>query len=331
MWKIHPPFTSSFSKKVDLIISFDTNPSDYTSSQCKKLFECFGFNKIIIISAQLTPEEAIYIRENSGNSKNTPEFGYKSGPNKHWIYNQSYLSGKYSYSLQYETDVIPIKSFWFKTLLDNFDHTWLISGAVYRGPTRLGSDILNHINGNAIYNTSHKDHMLWVKYTEQCIKHAIHQGDHAVAFDTAPFIFLNKFLRGNSMLLYNEISCISNEDDIRYFIQRINYNYKIFNFTGGIELRDQYPIDFDKIILQYAEDSILIHSKIFRFFALAEILINEHIITVSDKKFILKYFKEQLVPTNQKEIFKTKYLDNNPFLLSALEHSFINPILWKRK
>lgn len=327
-WHLFPPFRKSFGESIDLIISFDKKPSISVEDQCQKFFSECGFSNIKIISANLSDDEAVYIRSPT-DATLCPEFGYKSDPNLHWLFNQRFLAGRYQWALQNEVDMFPLEPYWFERCLAGLSEKWVISGAIYRGPTRLGPRIWNHINGNAFYRPVHELHRLWVDLTEVAIRSFVKQGKVGVAFDFATFEYFSLFHGSDTLKLFNSHnSVIDNEDILRVLVSSINYNDSIWNYSGGFELRPDYGVNFDLERARYGETALCVHSNAFRYWVLQELLLNEVRLNNSQKKFLIRYSKEELFPLDHKNIVFEKYVKTNKVLNWALSRSFLYPGLW---
>lgn len=315
-------------RDVDLVISFDKKIGEADTGDVVGLFEPFGFRKIVLVDAGLSEAESIYIKVDQG-TLNIPELGRKSGPNLHWIFNQRYLAKNYTWALQYEVDVFPLEKYWYETLVERLNHDWLLSGPIYRGPTRLGGKIFNHVNGNSFYNCSNDRHSLWVDFVRQSILTLIAEGDSGPAFDVAPFVMLNRFYGERNLHLYKQLDSelLSSEDDLRLLLSAINYNNSIWNFSGVVELRNDYVVDFDHIRKAYSGSARLVHSSLYRYWMLGEIARGEYDFSKNEKLFVLEYCKKRLFPSDARSVVVKKILSRNLSLRLFLKRSFLSGLV----
>lgn len=327
-WRLFPPFSKKHGNHVDLIISFDIPPSSDTVDHCRALFSAFGFSQVKVISADLTAAEAVYHR-GPVESGLSPKYGYKSGPNLHWLYNQRYTQGKYSWVLQNEVDMFPLGANWYDQCRSGLSDAWVMSGAIYRGPTRLGPRLWHHINGNAFYQPAHPLHAVWVDLTERSLLYFISQGDRHVAFDVAVFQLISLFFGANSLGVYAEFgSSLPDEDALRALISTINYNDRIWNFSGAVEMRLDYQVHFDQERSRYGTNALLVHSSCFRYWILQELLKNEIIFSTNEKMILIRYLEEFLFSRSCRSDAVRNFVQPNKELRWALSRSFVLPGLW---
>lgn len=331
-WRLFPPLRHRTAQTVDLIISFDKAVTPDIVRECKSLFTKFGFHQVRVISANLTDDEAIYTKQDQNHKGPVPELGLKNGPNKHWIFNQTFCSRNYNISLQSEVDLLPLKQFWFEDLTNNFNPDWLLSGALYQGPSQLDPKIANHINGNALYNTAHKNHQRWVALTQQCIKSLIASGDLSPAFDIAVHLFVNQKPKDDNHMSEgaNGIDQLPFHDFVRDIFTSMHHTPLIGNFAGTKEAHDQHVIDFDHLIKTNFSKSILIHSQHFKFYLLGLLLERQQELSLADNKFIICYLRK-LIPREKRDIYFKKYIASNQAIQQALNNSYIAPYFWGTK
>jgi hypothetical protein len=329
-WRIFPPLRGD-GRKVDLLISFDRVDDLEAYRWVVDLFDGLGFSSVNILSAELSEKDAIYIRDGSSCDEKLPAMGCKSGPNMHWMWNQEYIDGRYGWSLQYEVDVIPVSDGWFDEIRRGLNENWLISGAIYRGPTRLGPRVINHVNGNAFYNSGHHLHKDWVEYTRRCIEILIEDGDSSPAFDVAPYAILGRFYSDGAVRFFDRLkgTFCCNEDMVRAILMSIGYSERIWNFAGSVEGRDEYILDFDKEKEVYGSRACLVHSQMYRYWLLGEILKNSDIISLEDKKFVCEYAAKKLFRRDRRREIYRKYIEGNDYIEKVLVDSFISPIIWR--
>lgn len=265
IWKRFEIAPRGILNRTDLIISVDLDVTVSKLSKWLPYFSRLGFNNVEVFSAGLRADESIYIRDNPIDSP-VPKYGFKSGPNLQWLATQRYLSGIYSVSLQYELDVFPLCKHWWAKLINLSPRESFVVGPIYRGPTRLGGSIINHINGNALYRTDHLHHARWVDFVESCILRSVSKGRISTAFDIAPFEIMHDFTMPGAVAMFdgNLSSMIKNEDDLRYIIERYIYTNAIANYSGSVELRQEADFEPNMVIREYAPDAVLIHSALFR-------------------------------------------------------------------
>lgn len=288
-WRIFKPASSEIMARTDLYISVDMDEHISGAKECCDFFKGFGFRKIHVFSAGLSKEESIYIK-NDAAIDFIPTYGLKSGPNLQWLKIQTHLSGLYNVSLQCEVDMFPLCDEWFSKAIQEIDLDSLICGAIYRGPTRLGGEILSHINGNALYRTDHLHHQKWVKFVNDCILHEVEMGNKSVAFDTAPHFIFYKFMSEGASRLYKQNfgAFIHDEDCLRYVISRYRYTHKIANYSGFVEMRDMEIFDASQVIRDYFPNCVLFHSSLLRSH-MASLICNSKLASIDDKNIAEKY------------------------------------------
>lgn len=330
-WKLNPPIKNANSNNVDLYISFDQEPGEELRNKCSKMFLGFNFRKVEVISANLCEKEAIYIRHGCNyDVDQLPKFGCKSGPNMHFFFNQKFMHQKgYIATLQCETDMFPLEPYWVDKIFNNVSLKKVISGPIYRGPTRLGGRILRHVNGNSVYITSNKYFPAWLDIVEKSTLYLINKKKvYSCAFDTALFELIHAYEQDNKISILSDLNSkfIETEDDLRLIISLIDYSDLILNFSGGSESSEKYPINIESIINKYSENCILIHSPHARYYFAAKILADK---SLNASKFIKEYVSNILLNKDKKLLLYKKYIEPSEFIRKSYAKASINPFLWR--
>lgn len=301
------------------------------SESCLKLFSEFGFKNVHILSAGLEASEAVYIRTNTApGGLDIPKYGFKSGPNKHFLFNLNKLKSLgYKAVLQCETDMFPLKPDWVGAIFNSADFTKVVSGPIYRGPTALGGNVFLHVNGNAIYNLSHPKFEAWIDFLESCILYLVSQhGITGTAFDTSFFEVICLYIKNgwNSTIAKIKSDFVKNEDDLRAFLDLYHYNSKILNFSGSIEASSDYVIDFEMILSEFGNNPFLIHSPHFRYYIAAKILEKNKCL---DWKRLVNYFTNKLFPILERENNILKYVKSSDYISKVFIGSYLSPFAWR--
>lgn len=139
------------------------------------------------LSCEIPPAESVYHR------KAIPDFdpvrlpfGLKSGPNMQFFRSIRSIiaSAKSTAVLLLETDAIPLHEHWLESLeqevaeLDQYH----VAGARYSGITELPETIADHVNGNAVYNTSGSGFVEFLQVWEEILRLCIPK-DPSLAYD----------------------------------------------------------------------------------------------------------------------------------------------------
>src|SRR5690348_8356323 len=101
----------------------------------------------------MAPEENIYIRSGQDRPAYIPRMGLKSGPNTQFFKSIRDCCNGENTVLMNEVDCFPVSKYWLSriaNLVQGAEPFWVL-GSPYRGYGRLGSDIVAHVNGNALY------------------------------------------------------------------------------------------------------------------------------------------------------------------------------------
>lgn len=161
--------------KLNLIISLNNGLDTAYSDEVEKVFSICPnlrsvFKKIIYYNCQLSKAEDLYITKPS-EGQQYPK-GYKTGPNNQFFKTMKYLNRYEGASLYVETDCTIVNN----SFIDNINETistypdFYTIGSMYKGKGKLHNNIVEHINGNAIYNTGSKAFIsflneVWEPYT----------------------------------------------------------------------------------------------------------------------------------------------------------------------
>ena len=114
----------------------------------------------------LAGDRDLYQRENTG--RTTAE-GWRAGPNNMFFGALDLVSQRAGYTLYMETDCVPVRPDWLRTLSQTVPTTtrpWVI-GSLYLGPDPLGKRDQRHINGNALYATHDPEFLEFITTTWQ--------------------------------------------------------------------------------------------------------------------------------------------------------------------
>lgn len=115
------------------------------------------YREITVKQIEIGPLDDIYFAALPKNEDFVvPTLGIKSGPNIQFFRSMRQLM-EFDYVLLNETDAFPQTDEWQKELLEVClsNREKAIIGSRYQGSIELGSEIKDHLNGNAIYNLSH--------------------------------------------------------------------------------------------------------------------------------------------------------------------------------
>jgi hypothetical protein len=164
IWDDFPPCMGDPSYVADLVLVFSQSLENSTSamkamSEVGSMFEDnqgFGgcFERVIGFGCNIETSLDVYDPARSDDL-------WVNGPNRAFERTfRAMQAGGYDFFLQMEMDSVPIQSFWLDTLIHG-SRDFAILGSRYRGYKwdsfygDLPSSLRTHINGNAVYNTSH--------------------------------------------------------------------------------------------------------------------------------------------------------------------------------
>lgn len=177
--------------KTDIYISID---SEWRTEELILLKAAHSSNcrinrstSINFISCEIPAKESVYLRKPQDNFDlaNLP-YGAKSGPNIQFFKSIKFLINKgYKDSIMLlETDAIPLHDFWLKDIEEEISRigAFYIAGAKYTGKAKLPTSIINHINGNAVYNLGARGFLDFLSMWEATLLHCI-QKDPSLAYD----------------------------------------------------------------------------------------------------------------------------------------------------
>ena len=158
-WLITRNELEKYSKNVAILITLPNAYSSNLHSEILHLVKLFEIDKIFkhatIEFLNIPTHEDIYIRHDLPIPDAVPPMGLKSGPNTQFFRSIA-LCKNFQYTILHELDMLPVTGSWLDILNRNIefaDEFWVL-GAKYRGSVDLGAEIIDHINGNAIYATS---------------------------------------------------------------------------------------------------------------------------------------------------------------------------------
>lgn len=325
-WRALPPFDLDDGYKTRLILSFDQKLSSTLKNEIVPWFDDLGFEGVEIAEAEIPDDEAIYVR-GMDKSRIGPKYGLKSGPNKHFFFNQRLVSNKYRYAFHHEVDMVPTCNYWFSALRAGLPQDFLISGPIYRGPSTLGYRGLMHVNGNAFYGSSHDRHAEWVEMLDSFIAKSVAEGDVGITFDISTSRILMDYMNSAASSHYEQEKYgMAVEDQVRSLAAAIHYNNGILNAAGQVENEIHYPLSFKNHISRYCPKARLVHGRRFRFMALSAVLKKSDSLTMDEKDFLQVYIRDEIDKSGA-EIFLNSILLNNPELLAALRDSYLSSLV----
>lgn len=167
--------TKTKTKKPVLLIVFNTASQDLIA-KVHGLYASFPklpqyFSKLAVTSADLQGDRDIYHRDLR---RKMGKYGNKAGPNFLFQKTLNTASEYGGFSLQIELDCFPSSSGWLdrcNRLIGRNVGTWVI-GSMYAGSFGLNIDVLNHLNGNGLYDVGNPNFIkflneIWIPRTIQ--------------------------------------------------------------------------------------------------------------------------------------------------------------------
>jgi hypothetical protein len=145
----------------NLLITLPGANDPRTEDDIRRLIKLFRidslFSSIEITFLCISDDEDIYVKHGQAWPNKIPRLGLKSGPNLQFFHSLR-LARSHKFSFLNETDVFPLRTDWLTQLSSTLrvGQDWVL-GSNYRGDTILGLDIVNHINGAAVYATGLKE------------------------------------------------------------------------------------------------------------------------------------------------------------------------------
>ncbi|KAG7355697.1 hypothetical protein IV203_000383 [Nitzschia inconspicua] len=164
VWREFPPCSGKPSYTAHLVLAFsqsllNSNVATEAMTNVGAMFDetqGFGrcFQRILGFGCNIEASLDVYNPARSNDM-------WVNGPNRAFERTfRAMQAGGYEYFFQMEIDSVPIQSFWLDTLFQE-SHDFAILGSRYRGYKwdsfygELPLSLRTHINGNAVYNTSH--------------------------------------------------------------------------------------------------------------------------------------------------------------------------------
>jgi hypothetical protein len=194
-----------------------------------------------IISLDIPKRLDFYIKHHTRYLKG--RFGNKSGPNYSFFRIMETFS-HLNTILLLETDCYINDYYWIDKCYDYvINNKFLISGTYYTGLTKLGPNIVNHLNGVAFYKTGSQNFKIFIRRFRNYLLKSVLR-NHRLAYDIAMLNFMEqlkrfgcrsnnkihqfyyKFLRSN--LISNQIitnACIDSFFDMNIRISTLNHIY----------------------------------------------------------------------------------------------------------
>lgn len=161
-WAIYHQNESDECEDIDLLITLPCSQDSQLKHKIEQRCAAFKihsmFRNVRIEFLSIPPEEDVYIRYGQSYNGRKLRFGHKSGPNLQFFRTMNLAFG-YSHTLLNEVDMLPTNSRWIASLNNHIRLriNSFVVGARYRGSSKIGPDIAEHINGNAIYATGNPD------------------------------------------------------------------------------------------------------------------------------------------------------------------------------
>jgi hypothetical protein len=165
-WKDFPPCSGHHSYTADLVLAFSQSIEnshlavDVINKVASMFEEAAGFGRcfkqILTLGCNIEPEFDIYNPEQSDK-----QALWVNGPNRAFATMFRAMTD-YDFFFQMEMDTVPVEKFWLDSLMNEIGgQEFAILGSRYRGYKwdafydELPLSLRSHINGNALYNTSH--------------------------------------------------------------------------------------------------------------------------------------------------------------------------------
>jgi hypothetical protein len=251
-------------KEIDFKICFDI----INEKQKKEIAEIINkteinvlFKSIEIISIDV-PEKFNFYKRNVDNSLNLNEivYGYKSGPNYQFfnIFKQGFIK-IYSFLLIIETDCYPIVDNWIKKIIievQKKSNFWVL-GSPFRGRSKIGPEIVQHINGVAVYSVGNPEFFTMINHWEKNLLSLVSQFPE-VAYDWSQEVHYKKLISVENW------EGMTTYDIQQYLEYRKNFIYSdtIINLAGETERSGSLRYTFKELSLQFPK-AVLVHGDYF--------------------------------------------------------------------
>jgi len=204
-------------------------------------------DKTHIVNLNIPPRLDFYVKGNVKNIRSP--YGNKSGPNFTFFKLLDSFT-RYNTILIIETDSYINNDNWIDIAYDYVkNNSFLISGTYHRGLTKIGIDIINHLNGVAFYKTGSLNFRTFISKFKNFFLRRV-RFDRQLAYDVAISHFLNE-IRFRSHRTRNEVE----QYYYKFLISNIISNQLIVNtcinnlFDRGIRLKTLNIIYNNPIII----------------------------------------------------------------------------------
>lgn len=180
LWHLAGYRLSKRASNKELVISFDCAFSHSLEDQVVGLYRRYlldlKFSKLEIVFCDIPKIDNVYVKKNDPIPDVLPRLGYASGPNTQFFHTMRELRDR-EYVFLNETDCVPICVDWLEKLGRRvfWNESFWVMGSSYKGITELGSDISNHVNGNAIYASGCSEFQLFLDEWETGLSEAVKQ------------------------------------------------------------------------------------------------------------------------------------------------------------
>lgn len=249
---------------VRLILSFDTEPIPDLEEVVLESFDFYGLGAIFsacsVIFCSISAEENIYVRPGQGPPRRIPPLGLKSGPNRQFFCTLTRLLGSESTVLLNEVDCFPVRWDWLARLrrLVAGSEPFLILGSPYRGLGRLGPEILQHVNGNALYCVGAPGFAEFLRDWELGLAEEVKRN---------PDLAYDIFLAYRHSALFDPARQGGAPPELFRSLQemlcRVRYSHSIHNLAGEEELSGRNGIDLVSYLQEHPE-ATLVHARLLR-------------------------------------------------------------------
>jgi hypothetical protein len=237
IWKLFTNAALEISPIADLKFCFN-KLNDLDRDNLTHLIDESGikslFLRVEIISLDIPEKYDFYKRDIDGSvDVKDNKYGYKSGPNFQFfsIFKNKSLQG-YDFVLLIESDCFPTRPDWIKSIFDEAEKKfpfWVL-GSPFMGQSKIGPDIALHINGVAVYATSHYEFYLLLEKWEERLQNLTEQHPN-LAYDWALEAYFNNVI---SIQNWNQMSSKDIQEYIKYRKMFLFAN-SIVNLAGEAE------------------------------------------------------------------------------------------------
>jgi hypothetical protein len=247
---LNDKIASKKKRKVNLVLFFnELNYEQYLeiNDKIKKLDNITSFvDNLEIVSLNLHKKIDVYNKNDVGKNY---LYGFKSGPNIVFFNLIKYLI-KYNTCLILEVDCMILKDNWLDYSIKYCKNNYFfISGTNYNGFNRIGSQIGDHLNGVAFYNTSHLGFQQFLIDIEIYLLQELNHNKF-IAYDCAILFYMQNLKNAST----TEIS----EFLYRYYYKMITTNNLIVNFS----LESKYDYEFSVDYINTIFNPVFIHKKL---------------------------------------------------------------------